>query len=64
MARAWLPEDVRYSGFQQPRSFSMEQQSPPVDQRSKLSQWMRGELPQILLLLLLMGAARDSLANH
>ena len=42
----------------------MEQQSPPVDQRSKLSQWMRGELPQILLLLLLMGAARDSLANH
>ena len=42
----------------------MEQQSPLVDQRSKLSQWMRGELPQILLLLLLMGAARDSLANH
>ena len=42
----------------------MEQQSPPVDHRSKLSQWMRGELPQILLLLLLMGAARDSLANH
>ena len=42
----------------------MEQRSPPVDQRSRLAQWVRRELPQVLLLLLLMAAARDSLANH
>ena len=42
----------------------MEPHARTVEGRGKRSQWLRSELPQLVLLLLLMAAARDSLANH
>ena len=36
----------------------------PSPERKSVARWLRSELPQLLLMLLLLAAARDSFANH
>ena len=42
----------------------MQTQAEPSNPPGKIRRWMRSELPQIALLLVLLAAARDSFANH
>ena len=42
----------------------MQAQAHTRTKPARLSRWLRGEIPQILLVLLLLAAARDSFANH
>ena len=42
----------------------MQSQPESSTQPGKMRRWMRSELPQIALMLLLLAAARDSFANH
>lgn len=42
----------------------MRTQPEPSIQPGRMRRWMRSELPQIALMLLLLAAARDSFANH
>jgi signal peptidase I len=42
----------------------MEAKAHTRTKTARLPRWLRGEIPQILLMLLLLAAARDSFANH
>ena len=42
----------------------MQAQTHTRTKPARLPRWWRGEIPQILLMLLLLAAARDSFANH
>lgn len=42
----------------------MNAQATPSTEPGKLRRWLRNELPQIALMLLLLAAARDTFANH
>ena len=42
----------------------MNADATPTPGRKPVARWLRAELPQLLLMLLMLAAARDSLANH